>query len=72
MSSTKSLDREYQTLEKPHQLREQSARSHNAHGEGYDLKERGFWCAQCGSKCSLGLNSEEYGHARSCEHAIEK
>lgn len=60
---------EKETLEKDHQRRDAHP---SAQFDAYDFKERGFWCAQCGSKCSLGLNSEEYGHSRSCEHALEK
>ena len=57
------------TLEKPHQLRVKNERSHNAHGESYDLKERGFYCLECGAKCTLGTDGKtEYGHFGDCLH----
>ena len=69
MSTTSALDREFETLEEPHQLRETTARNHNAHGEQYDLKERGFFCAECGAKATLGTDGvTEYGHYGCCPH----
>ncbi len=67
-ATTTELDREIETLNEPHQLRERVARMSNAHGDGYDLKERGFFCRDCNSKCTLGLNGEEYGHYADCPH----
>ena len=58
------LGRSVETLEKPHQVRE----SYDPHGERYDLKERGFFCAHCKAKCTLGTNGDEYGHQPDCPH----
>lgn len=54
-----------QILNKDHQRRD-----HKRGMEQFEFKKRGFWCEECGSKCTLGESGDEYGHKPTCSHAI--
>lgn len=66
-SKTPSRDK---TLKKDHQLRAVDLPIAQLE---YDLKTRGFICAECDSKCTLGTDGEtEYGHQYGCVHSIRQ
>ncbi|ELY91431.1 hypothetical protein C484_10401 [Natrialba taiwanensis DSM 12281] len=52
-----------ETLHEPHQRID-----YNPKFDDYEFGDRGFWCDTCHSKCTLGLDAEEYGHYSGCPH----
>jgi len=53
------------TLHEPHQRID----NNNERITEFARKERGFWCDECHSKCTLGPGLEtEYGHYGGCSH----